>query len=310
MDRSSMSERFDIPDHLQSTLVPEIMSETDSVTFNCHKGVSCYNACCKEADITLTPYDVIRLKQHFDVDSSEFLKVHTVPFEMDGDGLPGVKMRTDDNGVCAQMTKEGCGVYESRPAACRYYGMGVMSRRDKDTYEDYLVFFKNKEDICKGWDEDKTQTVQEYREEQGVVEYDELSREWMQLILKKKSAGPAVGKPSEMSLQLFFLASFDLDRFRRFIQSPSFQKTYTLSPEEYAEILSDDVNVMKFGYRLMKHVLFGEVSIPMVENAYEERYEERKDIIKMRYDAEVAAARDKAEADKIAMLKEDDARES
>ena len=36
-----------------------------------------------------------------------------------------------------------------------------------------------------------------------------------QIILKKRSAGPTVGKPPEMTFHLFFMASYDLDRFRR-----------------------------------------------------------------------------------------------
>ena len=46
---------------------------------------------------------------------------------------------------------------------------------------------------------------------------DELARGWRQLVLKQKSAGPAIGKPSKASLQLFFMACYDIDRFRAFV---------------------------------------------------------------------------------------------
>jgi len=42
-------------------------------------------------------------------------------------------------------------------------------------------------------------TVGEYRQEQGVTEYDETNREWRQVVLKKRSSGPTVGKPSQKS---------------------------------------------------------------------------------------------------------------
>jgi len=32
------------------------------IQFRCHKDVKCWNACCSNIDITLTPYDVLRLK--------------------------------------------------------------------------------------------------------------------------------------------------------------------------------------------------------------------------------------------------------
>ncbi len=301
--------KLDIPQDMQSSLVPEMLNLDSKIQFNCHKNISCYNQCCKQADITLTAYDIVRMKQHFDMDSSEFLKTYTVPFEMDAHGTPGVKMRTDDDSVCIHMTEEGCGIYENRPSACRYYGMGVMSRRDQGSTEDYYVYFRNKEDICKGWEEDHEQTVGEYRESQGLLDYDEYNREWMQLILKKKSAGYSIGKPSDMSMQLFFMASYDLDRFKRFIESPAFAKVYLLEQAEKDKIVSDDIELMKFGYRFMRHVLFGEESIPMVENAYEKRYEERKDIIEMRHKVEVDEYKRKEEERKKEALRVDDERQ-
>ena len=75
-----MTERFDIP--FKSDLVPAILENSDAIQFRCHKEVSCFNACCKQADVTLTPYDIVRLKQHLGLNSEAFLKHHTVPFEM------------------------------------------------------------------------------------------------------------------------------------------------------------------------------------------------------------------------------------
>lgn len=52
----------------------------------------------------------------------ELLKECTVPFQMDQDGVPGLKMRTDEAGTCVMLDGEnGCGVYTDRPTVCRYY---------------------------------------------------------------------------------------------------------------------------------------------------------------------------------------------
>ena len=32
---------------------------------------------------------------------------------------------------CIHLTEEGCGVYEDRPAACRYYALGNVAVRKK-----------------------------------------------------------------------------------------------------------------------------------------------------------------------------------
>ena len=87
-------EKFDLPH--QSPVLPNRLQDNSKFCFNCYPGISCFNACCKQADITLAPYDIIRLKNRLGMTSTEFLKKHTVPFEMDAHGLPGVKLRTTD----------------------------------------------------------------------------------------------------------------------------------------------------------------------------------------------------------------------
>lgn len=304
------SDKIDIPEELKSNLVPEVMSPDSTFKFRCHKDISCFNACCKKTDLTLTPYDILRLRQHLDMSSADFLQKHTVPFEMDGHGTPGIKMRTNDDGACLFVREEGCSVYKDRPSSCRLYGLGALSKHDQGSSDDHYMYFKNIEEHCRGWDEDQQQTVAEFTKDQGVNEYEQYNQDWMRLMLKKKSAGPAIGKPSELSMQLFFMASYDLDRFKRFIESPSFGKVFTLEDSEKETILNDDLALLNFGNRFMLHVLFGEQSVPMAEGAYEKRYEERKDIIDMRYKAEVAAHEKKQEELKKEALRIDDERES
>ena len=280
----------EIPEIFGSPLQPTILSQTDSIQFKCYKGISCFNACCKHADITLTPYDIIRLKTRLGISSTEFLAKHAVPFELDGGGTPGLKMRTqDDVPTCLFVTDEGCSVYEDRPSACRYYPLGLMSMRAKDAASEEAHFFLVKEDHCKGHEEDNHLNIQQYRVEQGVDEYDELNKEWFQIMLKKRSSGPTVGKPSETSLQLFFMCSYDIDRFRRFVLSESFKTVYELDNSIYAELEKDDLKLMKFGFRLMKQVLFGEQTIALKENAIDERIEKRKEHLALRRKMELEA---------------------
>ena len=282
---STDSEKFDIP--FDSPVEPIRLEANDKLKFRCHKGVSCWNACCSKANVTLTPYDIIRLKQQLGTTTTEVLANHTVPFELDHGGMPGLKLRTTNDGACLFMTDEGCSVYENRPTACRYYPSGLMSMRAIDKNVDERSFLLIKEDHCMGHNEDQVQTVQEYREQQGVVEYDDYNREWYVIVLKKRSTGPAIGKPSDMSLQLFFMASYDMDRFRRFVTSDSFRKTYNLSNDFFDAIETDDIALMQFGFKLMRQVLYGELSIPEVEGAWDKRVEERAEILKMRKEMEV-----------------------
>ena len=297
---SNDSEKFDIP--FDSPVEPIRLESQDKLKFRCHRGVSCWNACCSKANVTLTPYDVIRLKKHLGTTTTEVLAYHTVPFELDSGGMPGIKLRTNNEGMCLFMTQEGCSVYENRPTACRYYPSGLLSIRAIDRNVDERSFLLIREDHCKGHEEDQVQTVQEYREAQGVVEYDDYNREWYVIVLKKRSTGPAIGKPSEMSLQLFFMASYDIDRFRRFVTSDSFRKSYTLTDDFFNVIERDDIALMQFGFKLMLQVLYGELSIPEVEGAWEKRVQQRNEILKMRKEIELMEHQKNSESEMAAAV--------
>lgn len=271
-----------------SPAMPEVLAPETKFKFNCYKGISCFNACCKCADVTLAPYDVLRLKGRLGMTSEEFLNAHTVPFSMDQDGVPGIKMRTDDEGACLFMDPEnGCTVYEDRPTVCRYYPIALLNMREKDSSEAKEQYSMIKEAHCMGHQEDREISVSDYRADQGCEEFDEHNRDWYQLILKKKSGGPSVGAPSEMSKQLFFMASYNTDMFRRFVGSDNFKATYDLPQEAYDEMAKDDLALLKLGYRLMRQALFGEKTIPEQSGAWEKRMEERKEVWEARTNAEI-----------------------
>ena len=253
-------------------VVPEMFDGNKVIQFQCRKGIACWNACCSNIDISLTPYDILRLKQRLNLSSGEFLQQYTVPYEMEQGGIAGVKMRPVEHGTaCRFMTAEGCSIYEDRPTACRYYPLALLSMRRQDEYTDIRSYALVKEDHCLGHNEPRKLTIDEYRSDQGVGEYDELARGWHQLILKKKSSGPSVGKPTKSSLQLFFMVCYDVDRFRHFVVSEGFNELYDLDTEETIEILGDDTKLMLFGFRFLKQVLFGENTIPLKQDAATKR---------------------------------------
>lgn len=284
--------KFNLPN--KSPAMPQRLGGDHQFKFDCYPGISCFNACCKRADITLTPYDIVRLKQHFKIDSSAFLKTYTVPFEMDADGMPGVKLKhTGETTECVFMTEAGCSVYENRPTSCRYYPMGQLSSRAADKNYDEIHYCKVVEDHCMGHKESKAQTIDEYRAGQKLEIYDEMNRQWQRIILKRKSAGPAVGSPSPTSFQFYFMALFDQDRFRQFIQTESFVKTYQLEEGYFAEILKDDTKCLQFAYRLLMQVLFGEENIELKKGAAKQRIQEREEIWTERKKAEEALHKQK-----------------
>ncbi len=258
----------------QSPVIPQMIEADHVIQFSCHKGIGCWNACCANIDISLTPYDIIRLKRRLGISSTQFLRDYTVPYEMDKDSIAGVKFRPVENGTaCRFMKPEGCGVYEDRPTACRYYPVALLSMRRQDEFTDVQSYALVKEDHCKGHEVERKLTIADYRREQGVEEYDELARGWRQLILKKKSCGPAIGTPSMKSRQLYFMACYDIDTFRDYVESEVFKELFALGADEWAKILSTDEELIQFAFRYLKQVLFGENTIPLNEETAKERLE-------------------------------------
>lgn len=254
----------------QSPVLPKMYDGNKKISFACYKGIGCFNACCKSIDITLTPYDIIRLKQRLQMPSWEFLRQYTVPFELEKDGIAGVKLKTKENTTeCQFMTEEGCSVYEDRPTACRYYPVALVALRKQDEYTDSSSYAIVQEEHCLGHQEQRELTIDEYRADQGLEEYDALAHGWRQLILKKKSSGPSIGTPSLRSRQLFFMGCYDMDRFREFIRAEGFHQAFVVDDELYQRILEDDVELMQFGFRFLKQVLFGEETIPVRDQARE-----------------------------------------
>lgn len=256
----------------QSPVVPTLLNGDASLQFRCYPGIACFNACCKSIDISLTPYDILRLRKRLEIGSDDFLTRYTIPYEMEKDGLVGVKLRPVEQGTACQfMTEKGCDVYTDRPTACRYYPLALLSLRRQDEYTDRNAYALVQEDHCLGHQESRRLTIDEYRQEQALEEYDELGRGWRQLILKKKSSGPAVGKPTKRSLQLFFMVCYNLDRFRQFVDNPGFQEVYDLSEDLWEKFRTNDIELMLFGFQFLRQVLFDENSIALKSDAVDRR---------------------------------------
>ena len=285
---------------VESPVQPRELGLESEFQFSCHKGIACFNACCKNIDITLTPYDIIRLKNRLGLDSREFVARYTMPFAMDYHNMPGLKMVTKPGTTeCIHLSEEGCGVYDDRPAACRYYALGSMGVRKKESSSVDDIYFMVKEEHCLGHFESRKQTVAQYRHEQGIEKYDEMNREWRDIVLKKRSSGPTIGAPSRRSLQLFDMCSYDMDSFAEFIQSKGFRSIFSIADEETRELMDDEEKRLLFAMQFLKQVLFGEKTIPMYENACEQRIVERKEVWSRREEKAARQWREQQEKSKF-----------
>ena len=116
--------------------------------------------------------------------------------------------------------------------------------------------------------------------------WEEQAHAWRQLVVKRKSAGPAIGKPTPVSNQLFFMASYDVDRFRAFVMSESFNETYDIPVEVMATLVADDEALLDFGLNFLRHALFGEKFVEERPDAYEKRLARRRTMAEQQKEAE------------------------
>lgn len=225
--------------------------------FQCHPGVSCFTKCCRGIQIILTPFDIIRLKRRLGLSSQEFLAIYTEPHMMEKTDLPVVtlKLLDDEEKSCPFVRSDGCLVYDDRPTTCRYYPLGVASLTHKEGADDDGFYFFVDEAHCRGFEEDKTWTVAEWRKDQGVDRHDEINAEWTDLVVRKRSF-PQNIKLTEKSKQMFFLVSYNIDKFREFVFNSSFLERYDIDTATQAKIKEDEIELLKFGMRWLKFILY------------------------------------------------------
>jgi hypothetical protein len=164
--------------------------------------------------------------------------------------------------------------------------VGLLSTRRSDEYVDRASYALVQEDHCKGHFEEREITISDYRKEQGVVEYDDHGRAWRQLVLKMKSAGPSIGSLSKTSLQFFFMASYDMDRFREFIKSEGFNSTFEIDDDLRQKLYEDDLELMRFGDRMIRQIMFGEETLAKKGDAYDQLVNRREEQRRIRDELE------------------------
>ena len=211
---------------------PVRYSLDDKFKFECHKGVKCFTKCCRGININLTPYDIIRLKNRLQLSSEEFL-AKSCPFVRD----------------------DGCIIYEDRPTTCRYYPLGVASLSHKEGADDKDFYFFVHEPHCLGFEEEKIWTVREWRKDQGVDIHDEINAGWTDLLVRKRSF-PKNVMLTEQSKKMFFLVSYNIDKFREFVFETSFLERYDIKEKAMEKIKEDELALLEFGIKWLKWLFF------------------------------------------------------
>ena len=251
-----------------ATIDPTRLGKNSRFTFECHQGVKCFTKCCRGINIILTPYDIIRLKNRLQLSSEEFLAIYTKPELLEKTDIPVItlKLLDDEQESCPFVRDDGCLVYVDRPSSCRYYPLGTATLMHKEGADDEGFYFFVHEPHCLGFEEDKEWTVEEWRKDQGVDIHDEINEAWTDLIVHKRSFPPNI-KWTEQTKQMFFLVSYNIDKFKDFVFNSSFLNRYVVDEETLAKIKDDEIELLQFGIKWLKFLLFKQGDFEMAPDA-------------------------------------------
>ena len=232
------------------------ISPQDTFRFSCSPDVPCFNACCRDLNQFLTPYDILRLKNHLALSSGEFLEQYTYQHTGPESGLPVVTLRPKDNHdlICPFVSPDGCTVYENRPSSCRTYPLVRALSRSRQTREITEQFMVIREPHCLGFKEGEPQTVQQWIDEQEIAAYNDINDQMMQIISLKNRLMP--GTLDLKSRHLFYLALYDLDNFRSQIETKELPDNLHINSTTIDRVMKDDVALLELGIKWIMHVIF------------------------------------------------------
>ena len=235
------------------------LTPSDSFKFGCDPGVSCFNKCCGDVNIFLSPFDVLRMKNRLGMKSSDFLEKYAVlPVQKDmKTPVVMLKMNEDEAKSCPFLTEGGCSIYSDRPWPCRMYPLGMAAQKDTpDGWRGDRFYFLLKEEVCEGFNQPKKWTVSEWIDDQGIEEYDVWGEQFTELTLHKFFEDGGTLAPERM--HMLFTACYDLDKFREFVFGSTLLERFDVDEDFVHEIRHDEEALLRFAFHWLRFSLFGE----------------------------------------------------
>jgi hypothetical protein len=222
------------------------LAEGETFQFTCHPGVPCFNSCCADVNIVMTPIDVLRLARRLGMNTRDFLENHT------------------SNPITKDLQLP---IVMDRPWACRMYPLGMAIPPARAGEEPEPVFFVFEDDHCKGRHgaDAKEWTSKSWRDDQGIEERESLEAGFRDLVSHPWFIGGRTLDPKRM--HMFYTACYDLDTFRSFVFESSFLEKFEIEPEMLEELKTQDEALLRFAFRWLRFAMFAEPTMRVREEA-------------------------------------------
>jgi Fe-S-cluster containining protein len=249
------SDLYKGPDDMDNQMKP--LGPDDDFYFTCSPEKPCFNECCRDLNQFLTPYDLLRLKNHFMMTSGDFIHRFVAQHVGPETGLPVMSLKPDVSGnlVCPFVAPDGCRVYPDRPSSCRMYPLARAISRHRETGRITEHYALLKEDHCFGFENGRKQNIRIWIKTQGLETYNRMNDLLMEIISLKNQRMP--GPLSISAARHFHVALYDLDDFRRQIFENNLLADFEVSDDLMAQVKEDDLSLLELGHRWIRYVLFG-----------------------------------------------------
>ncbi|UCF94848.1 MAG: YkgJ family cysteine cluster protein [Desulfobacterales bacterium] len=235
------------------------IEENDTFLFRCHPGVACFNRCCRNLNLFLYPYDVIRLKNSLGISSDEFLDQYVDFVLRPSNFFPDVLLRMSENHehTCPFLQVSGCSVYPDRPDTCRTFPLEQGLLYDAALRKNRPIYFFRPPDFCLGRHEDQVWTIPSWSKDQEADTYHEMTIRWAELKQLFQTDPWGREGPEGPRAKMAFMATYNMDQFRDFVFHSSFLKRYRVKSALLRKTASDDAELLKLGLAWVKLFLWG-----------------------------------------------------
>jgi Fe-S-cluster containining protein len=236
------------------------LCETDTFRFRCHAGAACFNRCCRNLNLFLYPYDVLRLRKRLGVTSDRFLDTYVDVVLREGDFFPEVVLRMVENRdrTCPFVSAEGCTVYPDRPDTCRTFPVeqGLLYDARGKACETHWFF--RPPDFCRGPFEETQWTPLAWTRDQEGESYNRMTARWAEIRSLFQADPWGAEGPQGPRAKMAFMATYNIDRFGEFVFESSFLKRYKIKAACLGKIRKgNEVELLMLGFEWVLFFVWG-----------------------------------------------------